>query len=57
MHFPSAPPPFHQDPSIPVSIDSIAENLKARTLETNQFQDQVLVLQCKWRLEIRFNVR
>ena len=43
MHFPSAPPPFHQYPSIPVSIDSIAENLKARTLETNQFQDQVLV--------------
>ena len=48
MHFPSAPPPFHQDPSIPVTIDSIAESkfLKARNLETNQFQDQVLVLQC-----------
>ena len=49
MRFPSAPPPcgsFHQDPNIPVSIDSIAE--RARNLEANQFRDQVLVLQCKY---------
>ena len=51
----NAPPPFHQDPNIPVSIDSIVESLRARNLETNQFRDQVLVLQCSVSGNSRFN--